>query len=419
METIQAIVGQRAEDSLEGGGQSTLTSYLGSGALHVMVIADASVAPVPTAYALQATTSAIVASIRRSPVPDFRQRVQDAFLAADAAVRNASREQQLTHTTGAAATVAVVHPGGVVMGSVGGGRAYVWLNGSVEPFLETVPIGFVGDGTTKPLIEEFPSPPEEGMRVLLLSSATYRGVAGKVPELMSRHEPQLATIRITEAARRRGCLGALASLILECQPIGPGPDLPVLDGPDHRPAASLEVAGIRSLRRALPRRERARGGIWLALALSLAAGSGAAILNMPHSEPSEPDATTADVTPSTPMDTTPAAPDTLAEVVATDIGFEDTAPPVAPAEDLEIRDTFYRLSVKEAAKLLKKYILRRYRKVGKRVFMDLDRWVEVHANRHVVRVLGEALNLHLRRRSRAWVSKTLSRLAQRGVRARR
>ena len=419
MDTIQAIVGQRAEAALDGAEQSTLTSYLGSGALHVMVIADAAVAPVATAYALQVTTSEIVASIRRSPVRDLRQRMRDAFAAADAAVRQASIEQRLTHTTGAAATVAVVHAGGVVMGSVGGGRAYVWDGATLHAFLEVVPNGFVGDGMTPPLIEEFPHPPKEDTRVLLLSSETYRGVAGQIPELISRHEPQLATIRITEAARRRGCLGALASLILECQATGVPPDLPILDGPGHRQPSERPLEGQRASRPPpLVRHRNPRGGMWVALALSLAAGSVAALLSMPHPAPTTPVATT-DVVRPPPPPPRPPEPDTLAEV-RTDVVIapQDTAPPVPEAEDIEIRDTFYRVNPKQAARLLRKYILKRYRKVGKRVFEELDRWVAVNANAHVIKVLREALNLHLRRRSRAWVSKTLADLAERALRSR-
>ena len=158
--------------------------------------------------------------------------------------------------------------------------------------------------------------------------------------------------------------------------------------------------------------------MWVALALSLAAGSVAALLSMPHPAPTTPVATT-DVVRPPPPPPRPPEPDTLAEV-RTDVVIapQDTAPPVPEAEDIEIRDTFYRVNPKQAARLLRKYILKRYRKVGKRVFEELDRWVAVNANAHVIKVLREALNLHLRRRSRAWVSKTLADLAERALRSR-
>ena len=417
MELLNAIVGQRAEPGFDGT-QTTLTSYVGSGRVHLLIIVDAKCAPVVTRIGPQIVTTELVASFRRSRVPNMGARLRVAFADADAAIRQAIQEQKAPPNAGAGALVAAVSAGEVTFAKIGAGRAYMYTKAGFDIFGRMACTGYLGDGSTAPRIETYPHPLEEADRVLLLSDATHRGVSGQVKELVARYEPQLATIRLIEAARRRGCSDAIAALVLECRSTFRHDQVPVVDrraGPPGQ--AEDRHPNARRLRRRSKR--TFAGGLWsAAIATALAAGA-VALVTSPHQD----------------MPNIASRPDVLprqdTRVAATDWGLETTSdsgisasadtrqigsPAPMPVVLVEkLHGIFGQEDSKRSARALRK-LVQRGRKTRRRGRMkQIEGWIYQQANKYIVSVLGDMLELKLRWSTRRWVQRILKELASRAA----
>jgi hypothetical protein len=134
MDNLDAIVGQRVEPALTGE-NTTLTTYVGSARYHFLAIGDANYAPNITRFGLQATIAGAVRGFQSSQALSPREKLTDTFTAARNAVEAARTENQYTSPTGAALTVAIVHPEGVCVGRMGGGVSIFSWAGSFTPSL--------------------------------------------------------------------------------------------------------------------------------------------------------------------------------------------------------------------------------------------------------------------------------------------
>ena len=214
MDNLEAIVGQRVEPALTGD-NTTLTTYVGATRHHLLAIGDATYAPNITRFGLQAAIAGAVKGFQASTALAPREKLLDAFAAARTAVENAKKENQYTNPTGAALTIAIVHPEGVCVGRLGGGRVHLFLGQQLHALFEGPGLSFVGGGAEEPEISEHHTALDPGDKVVVLSEQSYGGTLGQLPELVGRKAPQLAAVRVVEAARRRGQRESLAALVLQ------------------------------------------------------------------------------------------------------------------------------------------------------------------------------------------------------------
>lgn len=392
-----------------------MTSYVGSDRNLLLAIGDASYAPNVTRFGLQSAVGGLVKALHSSEAETPRGKLLEAFAHAETAVENAKRENQYTGPTGAALVVAIVHPDGVTVGRLGGGRVHLLVDGRLIALFEGPGLSFLGSGSGEPEICEHLTPMQPGDKVLILSEQAYSGTLGQLPELASKKAPQLAAVRILEAARRRGNRGSLANMVLQ------------LTDPDRHQAVELGTGRPPlSNRLETPDRGRYRSAIYepppkgpvmglLGLLLAAFVGGGVVafiqVLGWGAAPPPEPaDAeSTAKVSRFDNNETEEDREDVVEwdALIEMDVAMEDQ--PTGDAE--QIHAIFMQDSLKAAARSLRRYAKRRAARHDEDAFVHLDAWVRANRTPHTLAVLDRVLQTKLHFRLRRWVGKTLSSIA--------
>jgi len=441
LETLEVVVGQRAEPAL-GGDQGVVTAYAGLGTRHVMVVADAAFGPMSTRAAPQTAASALVARVRTSLFRTARERLQEALADADRAVSEAATGTHAHGQAGCGLVCVYFDLGGATFARVGGGKAYVVVDRDCEAIFDRPAAGYIGDGVSQPEIRAQLGALPRGARIVLLSDATASAVAGDLAAVIAGLPPQLAAVRVVEAARRRGKREALACLILELhtdlarpyhpsvaragryaeQPLMgvPGvPDPPVRPKPRPRPAIYQPPDGFE--------RRGARGGLVWGVLLALCLGIGVAIMVRPW-EPAkpEPEVTVGqlidqtvdqmpvvDAGPQLPLADIPVAEGALpgrdASVASIDEFDEGPAAQSPPRNKVEedIAAAFAKATPKAAAIHLLRHLRKRFKRIGYPAYDEVSAWVKRNKSRHVVETLAYIMKGKHPFRTRRWLSKLM------------
>jgi hypothetical protein len=427
---LDVVVGQRSEPAL-GGDKPHVVSYAGMGVRHVLALADASTGPMPTRMAPQRAAAALVARLRTSLYMTAEERLLEAFSDAHDAVRQAAVGTHAQGRAGAGLVAALVDAGGVTFGRIGAGRAFLVLDGHARAVFDAMAHGLVGDGRTLPQIVRHDRPLPPGARVVLISDGAAHAVAGDLADLVVRAPPQLAAVRVVEAARHRGRREGLACLVLEVVT-----DLLRSHHPAVEKVTAPEEAPLtdeRGLVRTPPRRPRriqtatgrgSAGGLWLALLASMAVGAVTALLTHPMGPAPQAASTAPEARPqATPVAPAQAAdvpaPQALAAAASPDSGDgspdasgdEDAATQALPpkvAESLE--RAFAADSVKHASWALRRHLRKRFRRIGYPAYDEASAWVRAHRSPRVVAVLAYLLKGKPPQRTQRWLAKLLPEL---------
>ena len=413
MDNLDAIVGQRSEPALTGE-NTTMTTYVGASEHLLLAIGDASYAPNVTRFGLQAAVGGIVKAFQQSQALTPRDKLIESFAVAANAVEAAKRENQYTSPTGAGLTVAVVHANGVCVGRLGGGRVHLMVDGQLHALFEGPGLSFLGSGSAEPEISEHEAPLKPGDKVIVLSEQAYGGTLGQLPELTGRKAPQLAAVRIVEAARRRGQRESLAALVLQLK------DPDSLRGIDFSgpPATSTGPEGhgrgaYRSSLYGPPKRHPASGLIPLLIAAFIGGGLVALTQSVNWGDdPAEKNRrpTVSDTAAPLRVDIGVYEPD----VGEDDLFEEDEATSIEqPLGDAEgIHAIFIQEDVHVAARALKRYARGAMKRRGKDAFRHLTQWFRTNKDTHSVNVLEAVLQRKLHFKLRRWVGQMLAEMAR-------
>lgn len=445
-ETLEVVVGQRAEPAL-GGVQGVVTGYAGLGTRHVMVIADAASGPVSTRQAPQTAAAALVARVKTSLFRTPRERLVEALADADRAVSAAASGTHAHGRSGCGLVCVYFDLTGATFARVGGGKAYVVVGRNFETIFDRVAAGYVGDGVSQPEIRAQLGSLPRGARIVLLSDATAAAVAGDLGSVIFGIPPQLAAVRVVEAARRRGKREALACLILELQSDLARPYHPAVGRAERYEEPPLTgVPGVPGGSRSLPKRsaiygaderQRATGSgswVWQGV-VALCLGIGAAFWAQPwESTAGNEDQLAAlieqgnvvvqsmpDVSQDGPQLPIPDIPVAVGALDAQNNPNNENSGPdervglnsgPANANERSIARAFAQPTPKKAAMALMRHLRKRFRRRGYPAYEEVSVWVKAHKNRHVLQTLGYMLKGKQPFRVRRWLSKLMPELLE-------
>jgi hypothetical protein len=419
MDNLDAIVGQRVEPALTGE-NTTLTTYVGSARYHFLAIGDANYAPNITRFGLQATIAGAVRGFQSSQALSPREKLTDTFTAARNAVEAARTENQYTSPTGAALTVAIVHPEGVCVGRMGGGRVHLLLGGQLHALFEGPGLSYVGGGAEEPEISEHLSALSPGDKVITLSEQAYGGTLGQLPELTGRKAPQLAAIRVVEAARRRGQRESLAALVLQIK------DRDSQLGIDLR-GAQIDATGpseqgrspYRSSIYGPPRKNPLSSLLVLLMAAFIGGGAVGLYHAMSEKDAKAPGDAPQSVEKESPVllpDTTLKMDDLVEPDVADSVIEEEPEEPsMGDAE--RIHAIFLQDTMRGATRALRRYARRRVKYHSNDAFVHLTEWVRLNSTENTIAVLEAVLQKKLHFELRRWVGHRLAELARKALHA--
>ena len=434
LETLEVVVGQRSEPA-QGGDKGVVTAYAGLGTRHIMVVADGSIGPMATRTAPQTAAAALVARVRTSLLRSPRERLVEAMRDAGRAVEEAARGTHAHGQAGCGLVCVYFDLSGATFARVGAGRAYVVIERSSEAIFDRSAAGFVGDGVSTPEIRAQLGALPRGSRIVLLSDETAISVAGDLAAIVAGVPPQLAAVRVVEAARRRGRREALACLVLEVQS-----DLSRPYHPAVARAGRYEEPALTTATRKDSDSRRARGGsfseperapraiLWAwVLALSVALG---VFLWPPSEDDSE--------VPKVSLFEAPAqmSRDTWKEDTDTEVAIPRPDIPVAegaitrgqgvqnrtrqrlraagPANPIEgkIASAFSQRPPKKAAMRLLRHLRRRFKRIGYRAYDEVSQWVKRNKSRHVLETLAYIMRGKHPYRTRRWLAKLMPELLE-------
>lgn len=470
MDERRITVGQRSAGPGEQPGYAALALAALDDA-DVVVVADGGEGVPPTQAAGDAAARAIVRvsrSVRHlAPVERLRFAMEEAHRA----ILELSRESAAARGVAAGCVAAFVEESEANVALVGRAAAFLVHQGigsrlfdSTSDAIEATPLGI---GTEPPSAHVEKLAFSEGDRLVLTTASVARHVdAATVARVVWTMEPQVAATRLAELARRAGGPSPAVQVVRrESSSLADALDL-------IRPDRQRELSRERgSAHRA---RERLRSTRWAQLVVGLFVAAivtvglyvGLATRSDTPSAPapeargaasdavtrdaSEPDARSQELaeSPTSRPDTTSR---TLRDSPGVDAGGRtapqperdagkrreeamhdgatvtapDSSPasaegegdPVHPApiastlsaEEVQLRAIFAR-SPKKGARLLKRYILRRYDDVGAKVFDELDAYLRQHGDRAAVEILVELLERRPPPLTRAWLRSALPKL---------
>ena len=416
MDTLDAIVGQRVEPALTGD-NTTLTTYVGASRHHFLAIGDATYAPNVTRFGLQAAIAGAVKGFQASQALAPREKLTDAFAAARNAVENAKIENQYSNPTGAALTIAVVHPEGVCVGRLGGGRVHFFLGNQLHALFEGPGLSFVGGGAQEPEISEHHTALEPGDKVVILSEQSYGGTLGQLPELVGRKAPQLAAVRVVEAARRRGQRESLAALVLQIKMRDSQHGIDLRES--QAPSTRNNDHGRSTYRSSIygpPNKSPFSNLLMILLAAFIGGGSVGLYHALGEKEAVEPARSESNAKPETKQpieDFQLPEEDTLEPDTELNVPEEPEEQTVGDAE--RIHAIFMQSEMRAATRALRRYARRRVRLYPEEPFVHLTQWVRVNPTEHTIAVLETVLQKKLHFQLRRWTGRMLAELARKAL----
>lgn len=416
---LEVIVGQRTARADDGtGAQTVRATYAGLGTRHLLVVCDASAAPVATQLAARHASESVADAFKGARSPRSSTRLEAALAKADRAIRDAALGSHAEGRAGAAIIAAALDAqDGLSVARLGGGRAILISQGVVRPLFAEPGRGYAGDGVTPPELARVPGPLPVGSRLILLSEPLASAVGADAVELSRGMAPQLAAVRLVETGRGRGRQEALGCLVLDVESealdhegVHPlyrrlepelGADPEALATRRARPIAALVfflVGLLMGSGVAIQRAESARADAEKRRAALARAAREQVPVEPPAPEPQ--DLPVAEVAP---------PPE-----VAPDLGPSEPTPAERRFEARMRRIFFEQKRPRSSAYRLRTYLVRAQRKQGKKVFRRVEAWVRRHApdDKRVVSALVELMRIQPDRKTRDWLSKLLPDLYQ-------
>jgi hypothetical protein len=407
---IEVTVGQRHLPGPDGQALA-VASYAGVPPRHLLLVADGARGPLPSRQAAQQAIYAVTSRLRGTPAGSPEEALASALWEAHAAVARGVAGSYAEGRSGAGLCAVWLGSDGLAAARIGGGQAYVLHGDRLLALFPEESDGFLGDGESRPLLQSRPKLPA-GARVLLLTEAAARAVGNDLEAVAGSAPAQLAAIRVSDQARRRGATGALAVLVAEAEleivPKGAGASLGRLGETTKTNRGRLVSAAVSASRS------------WWGLAvLALLAGALLAALELRFwrrvGEPLPP-ADAASLGRGAPSLMRPAdleagearaVPDLPSPPVAAlepaELGARLIEPdPPPPPLEASIAAVFAEPDPDRAALELRRQLRLRYREEGQAIYDAIASWLRQNPSRHGFEVLAHLATLKTSKRTREW-----------------